>query len=73
MQLGSMLILAFYLRKWDDIVVVNQEWHQTKEKLMARWGLGNQLPCSSKLKLHIQVSGQGSDWNLHILSINFTA
>lgn len=27
--------------KWDDMVVVNQEWHQTKEKLMARWGLGN--------------------------------
>jgi len=59
--------------KMGNNIVVNQEWYQAKEKLLARWGIGNKLPNSSKLKLHIQVSGKGSDWNLHILSINFTA
>ena len=53
--------------------VGNQEWNQTEKDHLARWSTRNQLPDSSKHKLEIQVSNEGSDWNLHLLSFNETA
>lgn len=40
---------------------------------MARWSPWDQLPHSSKLQLHLQISNQGSDWVLLLLPINSDA
>ena len=50
-----------------SFLVGHQEWYPTEKDIMARWSTWDQLPNPTKLKLDIQISNQGSDWNLHVL------
>lgn len=56
-----------------EVFYAHQEWDQATEELMARWCVGDQLPYPSKLKLHVQISNQGSDRKLCVLSFHGNA